>query len=244
MVRIVSGQPNIRLFKDKEALDRAATEHVIRVISDALATRGKASAMLSGGSSPKPLYNALAHAPLAWDGVGVSLVDERWVPSGSEGSNADVVRACFAGTPAERAHFIPLYNGHPTPHSGVEAAEQAVAALAQPFDLCILGMGMDGHTASWFPHSGGLSAALDPDAEAVLAAIDATGCEVAGEYPSRITMTFRAINEARANILLLPSAEKLDIFRTAKEKDKMDAPVKALYSLGERLTVYALEASS
>lgn len=232
---------DIRLFPDKAALIGAATAHLSAALDEALEARGRASAMLSGGSSPKPIYEALATATLAWNGVGISLVDERWVPSGVAGSNADFIRDCFAGTSADKAFFVPLYNNHASPAAGVAAAEQALALIAQPFDLCVLGMGMDGHTASWFPHSGGLEASLDPENRATLAAIDATGCEVAGEHTDRITLTFSAVAASRNIILLLPSAEKLAVFKAAAHKDIVEAPVKALHALEGRLTVYALE---
>lgn len=232
---------DLKLFKDKAALVQAATTHLSTVLDDALKARGRASAMLSGGSSPKPIYAALAKEPLAWNGVGISLVDERWVPRGAPGSNADFIQDCFAGTAAESAFFVPLYNGDTSPMAGLAAAEQALALIAQPFDLCVLGMGMDGHTASWFPQSRGLEAALNPKNIATLAAIDASGCAVAGEHTDRITLTLSAVAASRKIILLLPSAEKLAVFKSASEKDVREAPVKSLHALGNRLTVYALE---
>lgn len=234
---------DIKLFKDKAALVQAATTHLSTVLDDALEARGRASAMLSGGSSPKPIYEALANTPLAWDGVGISLVDERWVPSGAPGSNADFIRDCFSGTLAESAFFVPLYNGDTSPGEGLAAAEQALALIAQPFDLCVLGMGMDGHTASWFPYSGGLVAALDMNNTDTLAAIDATGCEVAGDHTDRITLTLSAVAASQNVFLLLPSAEKLSVFKAAAKQDIFEAPVKALHALKNRLTVYALEKS-
>lgn len=232
---------DIKRFGDKAALIDAATAHLAAVLREALETRGRASAMLSGGSSPKPIYEALAQEPLAWKGVGISLVDERWVPSGAEGSNADFIQDCFAGTPAEPSFFVPLYNGDASPKAGLGAAEQALALIAQPFDLCVLGMGLDGHTASWFPYSGGLVAALDPENQATLAAIDASGCEVAGAHTDRITLTYSAVAASRNIVLILPSSEKLAVFKAAAKKDVLEAPVKALRALGDRLTVYALE---
>lgn len=231
----------IKLFTNKAALVSAATAHLSSVLDDALAARGRASAVLSGGSSPKPIYDALANAPLAWNGVGISLVDERWVPSGTVGSNADFIQDCFAGTAAEASLFVPLYNGDASAKDGLAGAEQALALIAQPFDLCVLGMGMDGHTASWFPHGGGLEAALDPENSATLAAIDATGCAVAGDHTDRITVTLSAVAASRNIVLLLPSAEKLAVFNAAANKDILSAPVKALHMLGDRVTVYALE---
>lgn len=232
---------NIKRFSDKADLIAAATGHLSAILRVALAARGRASAMLSGGSSPKPIYEALAKETLAWNGVGISLVDERWVPRGAEGSNADFIQACFAGTMAAQSFFVPLFNGDVSPEAGLAAAEQGLALIAQPFDLCVLGMGLDGHTASWFPYSQGLSAALDAENPATLAAIDANGCEVAGAHTDRITATYSAVAASRNIVLILPSAEKLAVFEAASKKDVLEAPVKALRGLGDRLTVYALE---
>lgn len=235
------GSTDLRLFQDTPSLVTAATDHLSVILSDALDQRGRASAMLSGGSSPKPVYERLAQQPLAWNGVAIGLVDERWVPAGKPGSNADFIRGCFADSPAERAHFVPLFNGHASATDGLESAEQALALMAQPFDLCVLGMGMDGHTASWFPRSGGLEAALDPNSEAVVTAIDATGCEVAGDHTDRMTLTYAAVAASKHVVLLLPSAEKLAVFNDTMTRDVLDAPVKALQSLGDRMTLFGLD---
>lgn len=231
-------------FTDVSALAEAATRHLSQALQTALKDRGKASLMLSGGSSPVPVYKALSKEPLAWDGVGVSLVDERWVPNDSPGSNARLIRDCFEDTAAQRALFVPLYNAHETSSKGVTAAEQALALISHPFDACVMGMGKDGHTASWFPNSTGLKEALDPDNKSVLASIDATSCPGAGDYSDRITLTFSAVANVRDVILLLPDPEKVEIFQTASGKTPEEAPVRALYGLGAKLTVYALEASS
>lgn len=231
-------------FAEKDALVAAAAAHITEALKSALNARGRASLILSGGSSPKPVYETLAQMDLPWDGIGISLVDERWVAPGEAGSNADFIQDCFAGTPAERAHFVPLYNGHASAGEGVKSAEQALASLRQPFDVCVLGMGLDGHTASWFPQSGGLEAALDPTNAAMLCAIDATGCDVAGEHTDRISLTYSAVKKAENVILLLPSAEKLTVFQSALDASHSDKPVAALTGLGDRLRVFAMENGS
>lgn len=230
----------MRTFDDADALADQAAAHLSDHLDEALTQRGRASLMLSGGSSPKPIYQKLAQATLAWNGVGIGLMDERWVPSGADGSNADFIRDCFTGSPAEHAHIVPLYNAHPTAADGVEAAKQALDLMAQPFDICVMGMGLDGHTASWFPRSGGLEAALDPNDPATVCAIDASGCEVAGQHTDRITLSYSAIAAARHVMLVLPSVEKLDVFWQTLSRDVLDAPVKALTKLGDRLTVFAV----
>ena len=229
------------LFSSKSALADAAASMFADVLGKALESRGRASAVLSGGSSPKPIYERLAQAPLAWNGVALSLVDERWVPSGTKGSNFDFLRNCFAGTPAERAQLVPLYNGHDSAAEGVEAAEQTLALVKQPFDLCVLGMGSDGHTASWFPRADGLEAALDENNAATLCAVNARQSEVTGALTERISLTYSAVAASAKIVLLLPSADKLAVFRESQGRDVMDAPVATLSRLGDRLHVFGLD---
>lgn len=236
--------PDIRYFATSEVLIRSAADFLSAELTDALDQRGRASLMLSGGSSPEPVYRALSNAPVAWKGVGISLVDERWVPSGHKASNADFIQRCFADSPAAQAHFVPLYNGHATAGEGVEAAEQALASLAQPFDICVLGMGGDSHTASWFPGSHDLEEALSLDNPSTLMAVDADGCPGAGEITERITLTRSAIMKTRRAVLLLSNREKTETFQAAMSKSETDTPVKALASLGDRLTVFAMETPS
>ncbi|MGB6231254.1 MAG: 6-phosphogluconolactonase [Litorimonas sp.] len=234
-------EPTIHSYDSADVLADAAARDLGKMIGHALAERGRASVMLSGGSSPKATYDRMMQAQLVWDGVGIGLVDERWVPPGAVGSNADFIRSCMDGTPAERAQFVPLYNGHETAADGLEAAEQTLALMAQPFDVCVMGMGSDGHTASWFPRSGGLNAALGPDTATTVCAVDATGCPVAGDHTDRISLTYSAVARARHVVLLLPSAEKAAIFSRIAGDSLQDAPVNALRRLGPKLSVYTLE---
>ena len=234
------GRADIRGADTPEELAREAATFISERLALGLEKRGRASLALSGGSSPQRTHEILGDIPLAWESIGVSLVDERWVPPGEEGSNADFIRKCFEGRPAARAHFVPLYNGHDTPADGLDAAEQAIASLCQPYDVCILGMGMDGHTASWFPYGPDLAETLSPGNPNRLCAIDATGQAGAGGYPDRLSLTFSAIAAAQACVLLLPTAEKFEKFSSVFFEKVESAPVSALSRLEARLHVFAV----
>jgi len=143
---------------------------------------------------------------------------------------------------AQAVAFIGLKTSDANPAAGVEASETQLAGIPQPFDVCVMGMGLDGHTASWFPNSTGLKEALDPANTDTVIAIDARGCPVAGDHPDRITLTLSAVMASKQIILMIPGAGKSDVFKASAEKSVYDAPVKALRAAGERLTVITDEA--
>ena len=207
----------------------------------AIAARGQASLMVSGGRSPAQVYQALSQIELPWEMVSISLVDERWVDSGQSGSNADFVAHNLLQNKAAKARFIGLKTGGATPADGLVKADRALAAITQPFDVCVMGMGLDGHTASWFPDSAGLDAALDMHGKNTLCAIDAAGCPVAGEHPERISLTLSAVLKSRRIILMIAGRDKEAVFDSALGYSMEARPVTALFAAGPRLTVLTQE---
>ena len=227
--------PNISDIGDPVVGAAAAIESVLR---QDLKTRGQASLMVSGGSSPKPVYAQLSKAQLNWSKVTISLVDERWVDSGEPGSNEDFIRTNLIQNEAKHANFFGLKTSHPTVAEGLAEAEARFEKIAKPFDVCVMGMGGDAHTASWFPNSKGLENALSSNNEDILCEIDATGCPVAGDHPSRISLTLSAVLSSHTIILFIPSAEKRAVFASAGDRPVLDAPVKALLQAGDKLHVF------
>jgi len=126
----------------------AAIEIILR---EAIKMRGQASLMVSGGRSPKPLYELLSKIDLDWSKVTISLVDERWVEPGQIGSNEDFIRQTLIQNQAAKANFFGLKTRHDFVEAGLETAETRFENLKLPFDICVMGMGSDAHTASWFP---------------------------------------------------------------------------------------------
>ena len=213
------------------------------VLRQALETRGHASLMVSGGSSPKPLYACLSKVDLDWSKVTVSLVDERWVDPGQPGSNEDFIRANLIQNKAASANFFGLKTGHSSVKTGLTSAEARFKNIQRPFDVCVMGMGSDAHTASWFPHSKGLDEALALDNQDILCAVDAAGAPVAGDHPNRITLTLRAVLDSHIVVLFIPGAAKRSVFDIAPMKVLSDAPVQALLGAGSKLNVFASSVS-
>jgi len=211
-------------FPDGEALAAALAAAVAEDLARGLAARGRASLAVSGGSTPKRFFEALSDIEIDWPNVAVTPVDERWVPETSERSNAALVRQHLLRGAASAASLVPLFTGDATPEAGLAAAEARIAGMALPFDAAILGMGADGHTASFFPGGDNLVPALDVNGKNLLSAMHAAG---AGE--PRITLTLPVLLQSRALYLHIEGTEKLQILERALQAGPLeDMPVRAI----------------
>lgn len=198
-------------FTDCHALAAAFSERVAERLRDAIAERGHALLAVSGGSTPRHFFDKLSRQPLDWSKVQVTLVDERWVPESNERSNAALVKDLLLQHEASAAQFVPLYTDAPTPEAGLAAVRARIAALELPFDAVILGMGNDGHTASFFPGGDRLPEALDIHNAARVLPMRAAG---AGE--PRITFTLSALLDTRALYLHIEGEAKRQLLADAR----------------------------
>lgn len=210
MTSDLSSKTQLLDFPDPQALAQALARSVAEDLREALITRDDASLALSGGNTPKAFMQALALQPLDWRRIAVTLVDERWVPESNARSNAALVRANLLQGPAAAARFVPLYRDAPEPEQALAEVESDLAALPSPFDALVLGMGNDGHTASFFPGGDHLAAALDPSTTAVVLPMRAPD---AGE--PRITLTLPPVLAARHLYLHIEGAGKLQVLQAA-----------------------------
>ena len=196
----------IRTYKNLEAVSRAAAELFVELAVDAVSARGRFAVALSGGETPRRLYNLLAESPIQekieWKAVHVFWGDERCVPTSDPRSNARIARlALLDHVP------IPAENIHPVPcdRSPREAAVQYEAEIkaffgrdVPAFDLVLLGLGDNAHTASLFPHTPVLDEKDRWVAEVYISEQDM----------HRVTLTAPIINQAREVLFLVSGSGK------------------------------------
>ena len=224
---------------DPESWIHGIVADMERMLAVELAIRGRARMLLSGGTTPAPAYAQLAVAPLDWSKITVGLVDERWLSPQDSASNARLVRESLLDR-ADVGRFEPLVREGLTLAESVHAAN-VEAEHAQEACVAVLGMGNDGHTASLFPGSADLERALA--SELPYAALDATGCPVAGEWPLRITLTPAGLARTRHRLLLLRGEAKRQMLARALDGDDVrELPIRVALDLGiEPLRVHWCE---
>lgn len=215
-------EDRFHLIDSPGMLHKLLADRVAADLSDAIATRGYASVAFSGGNTPRPFLQVLAKAPLDWSKVRIGLVDERWVDAHSGASNENLVRSELLGRGADCASFFGMYREEMKPEMACEAIAAEYEAQLLPFDVVVLGMGGDGHTASLFPHHEALSHLLN----------DPVVCGVA-EAPvdpkQRISLSLHTLLAAKHLYLHFEGGEKLAVFEEACEGDDVQAmPVRAV----------------
>ncbi|WP_113064678.1 6-phosphogluconolactonase [Oleiagrimonas sp. MCCC 1A03011] len=214
-----------------EQLAQALAETVARDLRVAIDARGQAGMALSGGSTPKRFMEQLARCALDWSKVVVTLVDERWVPPEHPRSNAGLLRKHLLHGPAAQAQFVPLYAHAPTPENGLPRVATRLDALDLPLDVVVLGMGEDGHTASFFPEGDHLRQALDPNGSARVLPMRAPGAD-----EPRITLSLPVLVQARALYLLIEGDAKRRVLEQAM--DDAELPIGAVLQHAPDLQTY------
>jgi 6-phosphogluconolactonase len=205
--------PTIQVFADAEAVSRAAADEFVKTAREAVAARGRFTVALSGGSTPKRLYQLLAEAPyrdqVEWGKIEFFWGDERSVPPDHNDSNYHTAREAMLRklpVPAGQVHRM---EAERTDRDA--AARDYEATLARVFgatpggeppalDLVLLGMGPDGHTASLFPHT----TALKEVARWVVVNY------VPKFATDRVTFTVPALNRAREVLFLIAGTDKAE----------------------------------
>ena len=210
-----------RLFESRGSLSSALATDDANALQHLVRVKGSACLAVSGGSTPKLFFETLSRFDIPWSKITVTLVDERQVPETSPRSNARLVRENLLQNRAEGAKFIPLF-------------ENPEAENAPTLDVVVLGMGSDGHTASFFPEGDHLAEALDPKANRRVIGISAP----AAAEP-RLTFALPALLDASLLCLHIEGQEKRNVLDKALAEGPVAAmPVRAILRSKKPLTLY------
>ena len=218
---------------DRDALGRRLAADIVRWLREAIEARGEASLVVSGGSTPAPLFAALSRADLDWSKVRVTLADERWVSPDHDDSNEALVRRSLLVERAAAADFVSLYREMHSPEEALETVHAALAEMPRPFDVVVLGMGTDAHTASLFPDAPELEAAMSERDSLVLATHPPSVPQ------ARITLTAAALLDSHRCVLHVTGADKREVLEQALGAPPPRPPVaRVLSARADGVAVY------
>jgi len=213
-----------QVFSDRDSLTRQLASQIAERLSADLREFGTASLAVSGGRTPVDLLQRLSHAELDWSRIWVTLVDERWVDVNDEASNERLVRDNLLIHQAAQARFIGLKTEHDQPGAAVASLAVTLSALPDRFSVVVLGMGEDGHTASFFPGAATLADCLDlSNPMPCCATLPLTAPH------ARMTLTLKRILASRWLVLHLTGAAKLGVLAQAWQDEPIELmPVRSV----------------
>jgi 6-phosphogluconolactonase len=220
----MNAEPPAVRYPDLNTLSQQLAAGIAADLAAAIEARGMASLVISGGRSPVALFEQLRTLAIDWSRVCVALADERWVDPADPASNERLVRDVLLRDAAAAARFTGLKNGCATPDLGAGLAWSTFNRVPRPFDVLVLGMGDDGHTASLFPDSPNLELALDQAA--------APGCigmrsPVAPE--ARLSLNLAALLDSRRIVILITGESKWRTYIAAVQPGAVERmPVRAV----------------
>ena len=220
-------------FATPQTLAETFAGRIADVLAGAIKARGEALLAVSGGTTPVHLFKALSEIDLDWRHVTITLVDERFVPPTSPRSNEGLVRADLLRGKAAAANFAGLYHEAATVEEAADKAEAALSPLPYPFDFVVLGMGPDGHTASFFPDDPDLARPLDLSGRRIVLPIHATS---AGE--PRLTFSLPKLIGARHLALHIEGEGKKETLEKALGDGPL-LPIRAVFDAAkESVDIY------
>jgi 6-phosphogluconolactonase len=215
-------EPEIKVFNDSTAVARAAALEFVNLATTALETHDRCAVALAGGSTPKSMYSLLAddeslREKVPWDRLHFFWGDERQVPPEHQDSNYRMAfEAMLAKIPVPPKNIHRMAGEEPDAAKAAEAYERDLQDFFQlgpgqmpRFDLVLLGMGPDGHTASLFPGSTAI--------RETTRLVAANWVEKFRTY--RLTLTFPVLNNAACVIFLVCGAEKTEVLRKVLQPD-------------------------
>ena len=212
------------IYSSQQELNEQFAARIAQLLQNSIMRHGRASLLVSGGRTPVGLFEILSQSDVDWSNVDVSLADERWVSADDEASNEKLVRTHLLKNNAAAAHFVSLTTTAADANDAIAEVTERVNAMARPFDVLILGMGEDGHTASLFPCSEQIKAGLDMHSGQTLIAVQPTTAP-----HQRISLTLPALLNSRNIFLHLTGDKKKAVLDQAlSADDSLEMPIRAV----------------
>jgi 6-phosphogluconolactonase len=202
-------------FASHAAMIDSMTLQLSDHLKSAIEHYGRASFIVSGGNTPKPLYQELSHQPLAWDRVTVCPSDERWVPVDHPDSNQRMIQASLIQNAARDAELMSL-RPDCTFSDAPAIINQQLQSLHKPVNLVLLGMGDDGHIASLFPDANELEHGLNAAHSEPCISVNSAS------KGARISLSLPCLLNSEHIFLLITGDDKRAVFEAAKQR--LDAP--------------------
>lgn len=211
-----------RIFSSRGDLDAALAQEICTQLRAGIDANRKATLVVSGGSTPKGLFAALSIADLAWKNVTVLLADERWVDESHADSNSAMVKRLLLQGAAADANWIDFGAGDTDVEGELDRVKREVAELGT-FDVVILGMGEDSHTASLFPCSIELNEGLTTDATALMT-------QPTTAPHRRLSLSKARLLDTKMGVVHIVGSSKLEVFDIAtKYADDDVHPISHFY---------------
>lgn len=206
---------------NRETLENELAKRISDELTKEVEATGAASLLVSGGSTPKGLFQKLSESNIPWEKVTIGLVDDRFLPDGHKDLNAAMVNDLLLVNQAAAANFIPLVFDAEDFGDNLNIATEMVKEIPQPFTVTVLGMGGDSHTASLFPDATALADGMDKSNQNDLIGVQPT----IAPY-MRVSFTRRALLNSKNLFLHIYGDDKKEVFETAKQSgDEMKHPI-------------------
>jgi 6-phosphogluconolactonase len=207
-------------FSGIEQQSQYLADQVAEILTQKINTTDKALLAVSGGSTPKTLFNLLSRTKLEWSKITIILVDDRWLPSSHQDSNQRLVEENLLINNAQAATFIPLYQPQHTLINAASALNNMFSEQSLTIDIALLGMGNDGHSASIFPCCEQLDEGLNT--KATFLSTQPTSAPY-----SRMTLSADAINKAEHIFVQLKGDDKkITLEKALANNDEKAMPIR------------------
>ena len=208
-------------MRSRLEIEEELASKVGSLLEEEINQNGSASLLVSGGSTPKGFFSSLSIKDIQWEKVSISLVDERFLPDGCSDQNGTMVKKYLLRNNARKAQFYPMVLNPTDLNANLEEFKSSIKELSKPFTVVVLGMGEDGHTASFFPDSLELKEVMSSNNQERVMTVSTDS----SPYP-RITFTYQELINAKHLFLHFYGEKKEEILNKAKvEKGFLPYPI-------------------